>query len=316
MKALVFNKKQQPQKLQVKDVERPLPGANEVLVKIYSASVNAADYRSMKLGMIPKKKIFGSAISGTVEAVGDTISQFKPGDEVLGDLADCGFGGFAEYAVAPENALAIKPPDTSFDDAAALPVAATTALAALREKGQVQKGNKVLIVGSSGSVGIFALQLAKYYDTQVTAVCSTNNVEYAQRAGADHVIDYKKDDFTRNSAQFDLVVAINGNYPLLGYRRILNPGGICVMVGGKLIQLFKSMLFGWLFSLKGKKMKILSGKANTKDLEVVAQLLANGHLKPFIEQRFPFEAAAEAMNYVGQGHARGKVIVSIHAPEE
>lgn len=311
MKAVVFSKKHSSNKLIYSDVEKPRPNDNEVLIKIYSTSINAADYRSMKIGMIPKKKIFGAAVAGKVEAVGKYIQHFKPDDEVLGDLSDFGFGGFAEYAVAPEKALIIKPAKMLFEEAATLPVASTTALKALRERGNIRKEQKVLIVGSAGGVGTFAIQLAKYFDTTVTAVCSTKNLKQSRSLGSDYVIDYTKEDITKSSERYDLIVAINGNYPLYSYKRILNSNGIYVMVGGSLIQIFKSIFFGWLLSFGSKKMRFLSAKSNRKDLEFVAKLLENSKIKPVIERRYSLDKTADAMKYLSEGHAKGKVVINI-----
>ena len=311
MKALVYNKKGSPDKLVYQDVEKPKPGDNEVLVKVESVSVNAADYRPMKMGMIPKKKIFGADIAGKVELVGKNIHQFKVGDEVIGDLSDHGYGGFAEYAVAPEKTLVLKPASITFEEAAALPLAAVTALQALRNKGNIQKGQKVLIVGSAGGVGTFAVQLARYYGTIVTAVCGTKNVDQTSSLGADYVIDYTKENFTKNDERFDLILAVNGNYPLFAYKRALNPNGIYVMVGGGLIQIFKSIFFGWLMSFGSKKMRNLSAKSNQKDLEFIANLVENGKIKPVIEKQYSLEKAADAMHYVGKGHAQGKVVINV-----
>lgn len=222
MKAVVYNKKGLPDKLIYGDIEKPSPNDNEVLIKIYATSINAADYRSMRMGIIPKKKIFGADISGKVESVGKNIQKFKPDNEIVGQLSDCGFGGFAEYVVAPEKALVSKPANISFEEAAALPLAATTSLRALRNKGNIQKGQNVLIVGSSGGVGTFALQLAKYFGAVVTAVCSTKNMKQTSALGADYTIDYTQEDFTKSNRRYDLILAINGNYPLFAYKRILN----------------------------------------------------------------------------------------------
>ncbi|MGK7391672.1 MAG: NAD(P)-dependent alcohol dehydrogenase [Candidatus Cyclobacteriaceae bacterium M2_1C_046] len=220
MKAVIYNKKSLPDKLIFLDVDKPTPGDNEVLIKIFAASVNAADYRSMKLGIIPKRKIFGADVAGKVESVGKNIRQFKHGDEVVGDLSDCGFGGFAEYAVATEKTLSIKPKNLPFEEAAALPMAAVTALQALRDKGHVQKEQKVLIVGGSGGVGTFAIQLAKYFGAVVTVVCSTRNIEQAISLGANNVIDYNNQEFYKNNSRYDLILAVNGNYSLFAYKRI------------------------------------------------------------------------------------------------
>ncbi len=309
MKAVVYNKKGVPDKLVYCDVEKPKPTDNEVLVQIVAVTVNAMDYRSMRMGMIPKLRIFGADIAGRVELVGNNIRQFKPGDEVIGDLSDHGSGGFAEYAVAPEKALTLKPANISFEEAAALPVAATTALRALRDKGNIQQGQKVLIVGSSGGVGTFAVQLAKYYGAKVCAVCSSRNVEQSLSFGADKVIDYTKEDFSKSGDSYDLILAINGNRRLSVYKRMLNPGGIYVMVGGALSQIIRSIVFGRFMSFGSRKMHILTVKSNQKDLEFLAKLTGDGKIKPLIESRYSLDKTAEAMRYLNEGHAQGKVVI-------
>ena len=311
MKAVVYNKKGSPEKLIYCDVDKPVQNDNEVLIKILAVSVNAADYRSMKMGLIPKRRIFGADISGRVESVGKNIRQFKNGDEVMGDLAKFGFGGFAEYVTAPEKALIIKPEKISFEEGAALPMAALTALQALRDKGNIQKGQKVLIVGSAGGVGTFAVQLAKYFDTEVTGVCGSNNTIQTSSLGADYVSDYTKEDFTNSKMRYNLIVAINGNYPIFAYKKTLTSNGIYVMVGGSLSQIFKSLLFGWLLSFGSKKMRTLSANANKKDLEFLTKLVEDGKIKPVIDRRYTLDKTADAMNYLSEGHARGKVIINI-----
>jgi NADPH:quinone reductase-like Zn-dependent oxidoreductase len=311
MKAVVYHKKGLPDKLIFCDAEKPSPNDNEVLIKIYAASANAADYRSMRMGIIPKRRIFGADIAGRVESVGKYIRKFKPGDEVIGDLSDFGFGGFAEYVVAPEKALVPKPVNILFEEAAALPLAAITALQALRDKGNIQQGKKVLIAGSGGGVGTYAVQLAKYFGAEVTAVCSTKNVGQTISLGADHAIDYTKEDFTKSNRYYDLILAINGNRPLNAYKRILNPNGIYVMVGGALSQILKSILFGWLMSFGSKKMRYLVAKSNQKDLEFVVKLVEDGKIKPVIDRRYSLENTALAMRYLGEGHARGKVVINV-----
>jgi NADPH:quinone reductase-like Zn-dependent oxidoreductase len=311
MKAVIYNKRGVPDKLIYCEVEKPVPNDDELLVKIIAVSGNAADYRSMKMGLIPKKKIFGADIAGKVESAGKNIQQFKPGDEVLGDLAGFGFGGFAEYAVAPEKAFVLKPARISFEEAASLPMAGLTAFQALHDKGNIQKVQKVLIVGSSGGVGTFAVQLAKYFGAEVTAVCSTKNIEQTISIGADHVIDYTKEHITKKYGDYDLILAVNGNYPLNTYRRVLNPGGICVMVGGTLSQIFKFMALGWLLSLGSRKFRFLAAKSNQKDLEFIAKLTADGKIKPVIERLYPLEKTAEAMKYLIEGHAQGKVVIKL-----
>jgi NADPH:quinone reductase-like Zn-dependent oxidoreductase len=311
MKAIVYNKKSYPDKLVYCDVDKPVPNGNDVLIKIHSVSLNAADYRSMKMGLIPKRKIFGADIAGRIESVGKNISLFKPGDEVMGDLASYGFGGLAEYVTAPERALIIKPDQVSFEEAAALPMAAMTALQALRDKGNIQKGDKVLIVGSAGGVGTFAIQLAKYFETEVTAVCSSKNVEQTLSLGANNVIDYTKENFSKRDKRYEIILGINGNYPLLAYKKTLTSDGTYVMIGGSLSQIFKSLLFGWVLSFGSKKMKSLAAKANKTDLELLAKLLEKGIIKPVIDRRYSLDKTADAMDYLKQGHSTGKVVINI-----
>jgi NADPH:quinone reductase-like Zn-dependent oxidoreductase len=309
MKAVVFNKKGSPEKLIYSDVDKPVPNDDEVLIKVHAVAPNAADYRSIKMGMIPERKIFGADIAGCIESIGKNIIQFKPGDEVMGDLASYGFGGFAEFVTAPEKALIIKPAKISFEEGAALPMAALTALQALRDKGNIQKGQKVLIVGSSGGVGTFAVQLAKYFDTEVTGVCSSNNLQQTRSLGADYVIDYTKENFATSNMHYDLILAINGNYPITAYRKALAPNGIYVMVGGSLSQIFKSLVFGRLMSFGPKKMRFLSAKANKNDLEFLAKLLEDGKIKPVIDRHYSLEKTADAMSYLSEGHSHGKVVI-------
>ena len=311
MKAVVYNKKSYPDKLVYCDIDKPVPNDNEVLIKVHAVSLNAADYRSMKMGLIPKRKIFGADIAGRIESVGKNISLFKPGDEVMGDLASYGFGGLAEYVTAPERALIIKPDQISFEEAATLPMAAMTALQALRDKANIQKGQKVLIVGSAGGVGTFAIQLAKYFEAEVTGVCSSKNVQQTLSLGADYVIDYTKENFTKREKRYNIILGINGNYPLLAYKKILTSNGTYVMVGGSLSQIFKSLLFGWILSLGSKKMKSLAAKANITDLELLAKLLEKGIIKPVIDRRYSLDKTADAMNYLKQGHSTGKVVINI-----
>ena len=294
-----------------REVEKPIPDDNEVLVKIHSASVNAGDYRSMRMGSIPKKKIFGSDIAGVVEATGCNVHTFHPGDEVAGDISGCGMGGFAEYVTVPEHVLALKPSDISFEQAAALPMAAITALQALRNKGEVKPGHRVLICGAGGGVGTFAVQLAKYFGAEVTAVCGSRNVELVRSLGADHIVDYTREDFTKSRKRYDLVVAVNGCQPLSAYKRALNTKGTAVIVGGALSQVIKALLLGPVMSLGGRKVRVLSAKPNTKDLEFIMKLVADGSIKPVIDRRYPLSETGEAVRYLGEGHACGKVIINI-----
>jgi NADPH:quinone reductase-like Zn-dependent oxidoreductase len=310
MKAILYNKKATPNKLVYSDAEQPGPKEHELLIKVCAASPNAADYRAMKMGMIPKHKIFGSAIAGIVESVGSKVKQFKAGDEVLADLADFGFGGFAEYALASEKIVAHKPKELSFDEAATLPVAATTALRACY-KADIQSGQQVLILGSGGGVGSFAVQLAKYFGAEVTALCSARNMEQTRTLGADVVLDYTKEKLDHHSARYDVILGVNGNYPLLQCKRLLKPRGKYVLVGGALSLFFKSLLFGRLLSLGSKKMRTLAAKSNKEDIAFVAQLLAEGKIRTRIENRYELSQTAEAMQYISGGHAQGKQIISL-----
>jgi len=310
MKAVLYNKKGLPEKLSLAEIDKPVPKDDEVLIRVHAVSLNAADYRSMKMGIIPKKKIFGADVAGIVESAGKNVSVFKSGDEVMGDLASYGFGGLAEYVAAPEKAFIIKPRQVSFEAAATIPLAGITALQALR-KGNIQKRQKVLIVGSAGSVGPFAVQLAKHFGAEVTGVCSTKNINQTLALGADHVIDYSKENFLNGNERYNLILGINGNYPLFAYRRCLNPSGRYIMVGGSLSQIFKSLILGRLMSLGSRKMKSLAAKPNKEDLEFLASLLENGIIKPVIERRYTLDQASEAMNYISRGHASGKVIIMV-----
>lgn len=307
MKAIVYTKSS----LELHEVEKPVPHGNEVLVRIVAVSINAADYRSMRMGMIPKRRIYGADIAGRIEAVGDSASQFKVGDSVFGDLADWGFGGFTEYVAVQEEALALMPPGLSFENAACLPIAGLTALQALRDKGGIRSGYQVLIYGAGGGVGNFAVQLAKYYGAEVTAVCGPNNVELMRTLGADKVIDYSRNDCFGHDQQYDLILGVNGKRPLGVYKRALTRHGIFVMVGGNLSQIAQSLLFGGMMSLGSRKLRFLAAKPNRADLAFLAGLVKEGKLKPVIEKRYPLEQTPEGMQYASQGHARGKVIINV-----
>jgi NADPH:quinone reductase-like Zn-dependent oxidoreductase len=321
MKAVVYTQYGPPEVLKFKDVEKPIPKDNQVLVKIKAASVNAADWHLMRadpflarlaIGLFkPKYKILGADIAGTVEAVGRTIKQFKPGAEVFGDLSAYGWGAFAEYACVPEEALVMKPSNLSFEEAAAVPLAALTALHALRDFGRLQPGQKVLINGASGGVGTFAVQIAKAFAAEVTGVCSAGNMEMVRTLGADHVLDYTKEDFTRNGNRYDLILAANGYHPIGDYKRALNPKGTYVMTGGTGPQMLEALFYGPWISLTGsQKMGNILSKPNQKDLVFLKELIEAGKIKPAIDRRFPLSHVAEAIQYLEEGHARGKVVVS------
>ncbi len=311
MKAVVYDKANSPDILVLREVAKPIPGDDEVLIKIHAAAANAADYRSMKMGIIPKRRIFGSDIAGQVEAVGKNIRQFTVGDEVLGDISDCGLGGFAETVAVPEAPLVLKPAVISFETAAAIPMSAVTALQGLRNPGYMQPGQKVLICGAGGGVGTFAVQLAKHFGAEVTAVCSEKNAKVMQSIGADQVIDYQKNGLTQTGQLYDLILAVNGNYPLTTYRRLLASGGVCVVIGGALVQVMKTLLFGKLLSIGSKSIYLLRAKSDAKDLAFIINLVAAGQVKPVIDRVYPLAETAEAMRYLSAGHALGKVVIKI-----
>jgi 2-desacetyl-2-hydroxyethyl bacteriochlorophyllide A dehydrogenase len=323
MKAVIYTEYGSADVLQLKEVAKPVPADNEVLVKIHAASVNAADWRLMRAdpflarlytGLLKPTRFqtLGADIAGRVEAVGKNVGLFKPGDEVFGDMADNNFGGFAEYKCARESDLVLKPANLSFEAAAAVPLAALTALHGLRDKGQIQPGQKVLINGASGGVGTFAVQLAKLFGAEVTAVCSAGKAELARSLGADHVIDYTQEDFTRSGRQYDLIFAVNGNRSIFDYKRALSPSGIYVMAGGNTSQLFQALLLGPWISMFGKqKMGAVSSTPNQKDLLYMKELLESGKIKPVIDRRYPLSEVAEAIRYVEDGHAKGKVVITV-----
>jgi NADPH:quinone reductase-like Zn-dependent oxidoreductase len=324
MKAIVYTRYGSPDVLQLKEVEKPVPKAGEVLVKVHAASANAHDRHLLRSrpflirimsgnGLLkPKDPRLGVDLAGRVEAVGSNVTQFRPGDEVFGR----GLGAFAEYVCAREDAVAVKPASMTFEEAAAVPVAALIALESLRDNGQIQPGQQVLINGASGGVGTFAVQFAKLFGAEVTAVCSTRNVDRARSIGADHVIDYTHEDFTKNGRRYDLVLAVNGYHPLLTYRRALRLGGNYVMVGAANARLFRAllqvMLLGPLLSRAGsKRMSVFVARPNQRDLAYIKELLEAGKLMPVIERCYPLSKTAEALRYLEEGHAQGKVVITV-----
>jgi NADPH:quinone reductase-like Zn-dependent oxidoreductase len=322
MKAIVYTKHGGPEVLRLIDAAKPAPCDGEVLIKICAASVNIADYHTMKGGpsrfvgwllRIPEDPRLGMDVAGRVEAVGNNVTQFRPGDEVFGACS----GSFAEYALAREDRLALKPAGVSFEQAAAVPVAGITSLQGLRANGQVRPGQKVLINGASGSVGTFAVQIAKAFGAEVTAVCSTQNLDIARSIGADHVIDYTREDFTRNGQRYDLILAVNGYQPISAYRRALSSNGCYVLVGASPAHLyqafFQTMLLGPLMSRIGRQKMGFMGiaKINQVDLASLKELLEAGKVVPVIDKRFPLSETPEAFRYIEQGHARGKLVITM-----
>ncbi len=323
MKAIVYTQYGSPDVLQYTTAAKPTPKDNEVLIRVSAASLNIADsfhirgipfmIRLMTGGLRrPRYSIPGSDMAGVVEAVGSKVTRFKPGDAVLGDLSGSGLGAFAEYVCAKETLLAFKPASVSFEDAAAVPMAAVTALQGLRDKGQIQPGQKVAINGASGGVGTFAVQIAKALGAEVTAICSTAKIDLMRSIGADHVIDYTQEDFTRGSEKYDLIVSANGYHPLRHYRRALRPGGRYVNTGGSGKQIAEALLLGPLLSLfRRKKLMALMAQPKASDLDFVAGLLATGKVKPVIDRCYPLSETADAVRYLEQKHTRGKIVISM-----
>ncbi len=320
MKAIVYTKYGSPDVLQLKEVEKPTPKDNEVLVTVHAASLNSWDWDLLRgkpflvrlWGLLrPKYQILGADIAGRVEAVGKNVKLFQPGDAVFGDLCRCGWGGFAEYVCAKENALAIKPASMTFEEVAAIPQAGVMALQSIRDKGQVQPGQQVLINGAGGGVGTFAVQIAKSYGAEVTGVDNTKKLDMLHSIGADQVIDYTQEDFTKNGQRYDLIVDVVANRSIVDYKRALSPNGILVMVGGSMSALFQTFFLGpWISMMGSKKMGILAHEPN-KNLVHMKEFFETGKVVPVIDRRYPLSEVAEALRYLGEGHAKGKVVINL-----
>jgi NADPH:quinone reductase-like Zn-dependent oxidoreductase len=307
-----------PEVIELRDAGVPVPADTEVLIQTRAASINAYDWhfltadifliRLMGGGLMkPKDPRLGADIAGVVTAVGKSVERFRIGDEVFG----MGRGSFAEYACADEKWIAPKPKSLSFEEAAAVPMAATTALQGLRDRGRIEKGHEVLINGASGGVGTFALQIAKALGAVVTAVCSTGNTDQARRLGADHVIDYRSEDFTKSGKTYDLIFAANGYHPLSAYKRALSPRGSYVMAGGSMAQMMEASLLGSALSKKGgKTLGGVSAVRSREDLLFLTELIEAGRVAPVVERSFPLVEAKEALRYFGSGHARGKIVIT------
>lgn len=324
MKAMICPRYGSPDVLQFREVAKPVPQEDEALIQIHAASLNSRDLRMLrakpffmrlKPGSLfcPKNKILGADVAGRVEAVGRNVKRFKPGDEVFGYLPSAtGRGTFAEYVCANENAITLKPANLTFEQAAAVPVAAMTALQGLRDKGNIQPGQKVLINGAPGGVGTFAVKIAKAFGAEVTAVCSTKNLDMVRSIGADHVIDYKVEDFTRNGQRYDLILAANGYHPISDYLRALSPDGIYVVAGGSMLQLFQAALQGRRTSKTGgQKTYVISLTQSQDDLVFMKKLLESGKVIPIIDGCYPLSKTAEAFQYYEKVHAQGKVVITV-----
>jgi len=319
MKAIEYENYGPPDVLRLKEVEKPTPRDNEVLVNVHAVSLNYGDLpvlrgeplqRLIGGGLLkPKHKILGDDIAGRVEAVGVNIKQFQPGDEVFGISV---FGAFAEYVCADEKYLALKPASITFEEAAAIPFAAITALQGLRDKGKIQSGQKALIVGASGGVGTFAVQIAKSFGAEVTGVCSTRKLDMVRSIGADHVVDYTQEDFTQKKQRYDLILAVGGYRSIFDYKRALRPEGIYVCIGGSLAQYFQALLLGPLISMVGsRKMGVVMPNPNQKDYAFLIELFEAGKVIPVIDRRYLLDEVPEALRYLEEGHARGKVVITV-----
>src|SRR5437762_2264106 len=327
MKAVVYTNYGSPDVLEIRDVKKPTPNDDQVLVKVRAASLNPLDWhfmegtpyimRALGAGLRkPKDPRLGVDLAGEVEAVGKNVTQFKPGDEVFGT----GHGAaFAEYVCAGKTKLALKPATLTFEQAAAVPVAALTALQGLRDKGKVQPGQKVLINGASGGVGTFAVQIAKSFGAEVTGVCSTRNVDMVRSIGADHVIDYTKEDFTKTDQRYDLIFDLVGNHSFSERRRILNRNGICVMAGiggagwhdGMAMRLAGELNAYVRSRFVSEKFISYIAQFNKKDMMVLADLMQSGKVTPVIDRTYKLSDVPEALRYLEQGHARGKVVIAV-----
>lgn len=322
MKAIVFTKYGSPDLLSFEEVEKPTPKDDQVLVKVHASSVNPLDWHIMRADPFivrldmgfrkPKQNRLGADIAGMVEAVGAKVTQFQVGDEVFGEI---GAGGFAEYTCAPERLLVHKPPNISFEDAAASPVVGLTAIQGLRDTGNIQAGQKVLINGASGGVGTFAVQYAKSCGAEVTGVCSTRNLEMVRSVGADHVIDYTQEDFSKNGGQYDLIYCAIGNRSASAYRRALAPNGRCVVAGFTTLphMILQVLLIGsWISRTSDKTIGTMgTAQAKQEDLLIIKDLLETGKITSVIDRCYPLDQTADAIRYLETSRARGKVIINV-----
>ena len=319
MRAIVYHTYGSPDVLKLEEVQKPVPQDDEVLVHVHATSVNAGDWhllrakpflmRLMGFGLLkPKNTILGSDIAGRVEAVGRNVKQFQSGDEVFGNTATFGFGGFAEYVSVPEKALVLKSTNISFEEAAAVPQAALTALQGLRDKGQIQAGQKVLIYGASGGIGTFAVQIAKAFGAEVTAVCSTRNLDIVRSIGADHVIDYTQEDFTKSGETYDVIFDVVGKSSFSRSVRSLKQNGCYLLANAGLSQMVRGL---WTSMRSSKKVIFGAASEKAEDLNFLKELIEAGKIKSVIDRRYPLEQIAEAHRYVDTGHKKGNVVITV-----
>ena len=318
MKVVVYEKYGPPEVHQLKEVEKPTPKDNEILVKIHASSINSSDATLTRgkpfLGRLwqgllkPKNKTLGSDIAGIVEAVGSSVKEFKSGDEVFGDIGDIGFGGFAQYVAVPEKTIVLKPSNLTFEEAAVIPQASVVALQGLRNHGQIQQGQNVLINGASAGIGTFAVQIAKSFGAEVTGVCSTKKMDLIRSIGADHVIDYTKEDFTISGKLYDLIFDVHVSHSISEYKKVLAPNGAYIACDFNPTSVF----LGPLITLFGsKKVKSYMAKLNTKDLVYIKELIETGKIKPVIDKSYPLSKVSEAIQYYEKKHTQGKIVITM-----
>lgn len=323
MRAIVQTEYGSTDVLTLAEVDQPICTGNAVLVNVHNASVNASDWhlmrgdpfllRLMYGGLLkPRIKTIGADIAGRIEAVGHEVTKFQPGDEVFGDLSESGFGAFAEYVCVPEEALMLKPTTLTFEQAATIPVAGLAALQGLRDAGQLQPGQHVLINGASGGVGSFAVQIAKAFGAEVTGVCSTKKVDMVRSLGADHVIDYTQDDVSQHRQQYDLILDAAAYHSFLNYQSALRPNGTYVMVGGSTAQFFQVMFLGpWISKTSRRQMKVLYSTPNQDDLMTLRNLIEDGKIIPAIDRCYDLNEVPAAIRHLEQRHVQGKVAISL-----
>ena len=324
MKAVVYTEYGPPDVLQIKEVEKPTPNDDEILIKVEAASVNLSDWEMLRgigyarMGGLrkPRRHILGSDIAGRVEAVGKNITRFAPGDEVFGDILG-GMGGFAEYALAGERALALKPAGITFEEASAIPQAAVIALQGIRDKAQVKPGHErqwgaVLINGAGGGAGSLAVQLAKMHGAEVTGVDNTGKLDFMRSLGADHVIDYTREDFTRSGKKYDFILDLVAHRSVFDYRRALRSGGSYYAVGGSLGSVIQILLLGPLIGrIAGKKIGVLIVRSNPEDMLHAAELCQAGKIVLHIDRRFSLNEVPDALRYLGEGRVKGKIVITM-----
>ncbi len=318
MRAVVWTRYGPPDVLQQQDLERPIPKDDEVLVKVHAASINSWDWEllngkaTFNMGgrLKPPYRILGCDVAGTVEDVGRDVTRFRPGDEVFGDISRDGWGGFAEFVCAKGTSLSPKMAGMSFEQAAAIPQAAGLALQSLRDKGKIRSGQRVLINGAGGGVGTLAVQIAKSFGAEVTGVDKVEKLDMIRSIGADHVIDYNREDFTRRGQEYDLIVDVVSHRSVFDYKRALAPKGICVLVGGSGRAVLKSMLLGsW--ALGNRKVTLLLYKPNPLDLALICDLFEAGKVVPVIDRRYSLSQVADAFRYYSEGNVKGKIVVTV-----